>query len=264
MLLTGQPTSLSPEEIVQVARTYATNGPASYRGNIGVSLHSNSTQAVRAFDILVAITGNVDVPGGNRLPDPGPAGLSGPVCNCREELELLKSTCLPREVEEQTLGAGRFPLWCGPDSIKRKAHVPSVINAIITGEPYPVKAMIVQNVNPVLSYPDTRKTIEALKKLEFLMVIAYTPSPTSEFADLILPTVHPFEQNDVRLSVYGSWLSAMPKLVEPPEGCFDGVRILYQISERMAQKGYIQKNLQLQRTLREGADNCRAAIQEIC
>ncbi|MFC1965412.1 molybdopterin-dependent oxidoreductase [Chloroflexota bacterium] len=228
-------TSLSPEEIALVARTFATSKPASYRGNIGVSQYSNSTQSTRAFSILTAITGNIDVEGGNLVPT-APSGYGS-------AYRILQSTRLPREVEEQQLGAKRFPLWSGPDSFMEVAHNPSVINAIITGEPYPVKSMIIYSANPVVSYPDPRKVIEALRKLEFLMAIAYTPSPTSDFADLILPTIHRFEQNRVNFRGYGNCLSAIPKLVEPPGECLDVLSILYRLSERMVQKGYIQSNL---------------------
>ena len=35
----------------------------------------------------------------------------------------------------------------------------------------------------------------------------------------------------------------MPKLVEPPEGCFDIIEILHSISKRMVKNGYIDHNL---------------------
>jgi len=228
-------TSLSPEEIVLVAKTFAVNRPASYRGNNGVSQHSNSTQSARAFSMLTAITGNIDIPGGSLMPTT-PSGYN-------TGSRLLRSTRLAREVEKQQLGAKMFPLWSGPDSIMSIAHNPSVINAIVTGEPYPVRSMIISDANPVLTYPDTRKVIEAMKKLAFLIVIAYTPSPTSEFADLILPRTHPYEQDGVRFNRYGNCLSPMPKLVEPPEGCFDVIQILHSLSDRMVHKEYIESNL---------------------
>ena len=228
-------TSLSPEEIVLVAKTFAVNRPASYRGNNGVSQHSNSTQSARAFSILTAVTGTIDIPGGTLMPTV-PSGYN-------TGSRLLRSTRLAREVEESQLGARRFPLWSGPDSLMGVAHNPSVINAMVTGEPYPVRSMIIWDANPVITYPDTRKVIEALRKLEFLIVIAYTPSPTSEFADLILPRTHPFEQNGVTFNRYGNCLSPMPKLVEPPEGCLDVIHILHSICNKMEYKAYIDKNL---------------------
>lgn len=229
-------TSLSPDEIVQAARTYATEGPASYRGNIGICQHSNSTQTARAFAALIAITGNIDIPGGNRLPEPPPVGFSA-------LQEAIESARVPREVEEQTLGTERFPLWAGPEAVMRRPHNPTIIDAIITGEPYPVKAWVIMWANPVLTYASADKVREALKRLEFLMVLAYTPNPTSDLADLILPLAHPYEHNGIRFSPYGNWVSAAPKIVEPPEGCREDYQIFYDIAEKMVQKGYIEKNL---------------------
>jgi thiosulfate reductase/polysulfide reductase chain A len=235
-------TWLSPKEIVEVARTYANSRPASYRGNTGLGQHSNSTQAARAFGALIAITGNIDVPGGNRLPEQPPVGLGmlGPFAYPTKAMEKAR---LSQEVEGQTLGADRFPLYTGPDSVVHRPHNPTIISAILTGEPYPTKAWIVMYANPVLTYPSAGRVSEAMKKLDFLMVLAYTPSPTSDLADLILPLTHPFEQNDVVFSSYGNWLSAAPKLVEPPAGCRDDVQILHDIAETMVRKGYIRKNL---------------------
>jgi len=75
-------------------------------------------------------------------------------------------------MEEQTLGADRFPLWAGPDSVMRRPHNPTVINAMLTGEPYPVRAWVIEGANPVLTYASATKVVEAKKRLEFLMVLA--------------------------------------------------------------------------------------------
>jgi len=226
-------TSLSEEQIVHVARTIGNSKPISYRGNNGLTQQVNSTQASRTFSILIAITGSIDVPGGNLIPSS--TGLD-------TGTQLLKSTRLPREVEEQRLGAKSFPLWSGADGFMHAAHVPTVINAMITGEPYPIKSMLIINANPVVSYPDTKRVIEALQKLAFLMVLAYTPSPTTELADLVLPIKHPLEQNDFHLPEYANCIHAMPKVVEPPKGCLDDMEIMYRLSENMVEKGYIEKN----------------------
>jgi len=170
------------------------------------------------------------------LPEPPPFGF--------DALDkAIRGARVPRGVEEQTLGADHFPLWAGPDSVMHRPHNPTVINAILTGEPYPVKAWVLMSANPVLTYASAGKVVEAMKKLEFLMVLAYTPSPTSDLADLVLPLAHRFEQNGLRFNRYGNWISATPKLVEPPVGCREDMEILYDIAERMVQKGYIHKNL---------------------
>jgi anaerobic selenocysteine-containing dehydrogenase len=226
-------TTLSVDEIVKAARMYATNGPASYRGNNGLCQHQNSTQACRCFAALISICGNVDVKGGNRLPQSPPGGGAS---------AAFGGEGLEREVLEQMMGADRFPLWAGPDAVMKNPHNPSLINGMIHNEPYPVKAWIVFWNNPVMTYASAQKVIEAMKKVDFLMVLAYTPSPTSDLADLILPLKHVYEYNFMMMSSYGSWLSAMPKLVDAPEGCRDSFQIYHDIAEKMVQKGYIENN----------------------
>jgi anaerobic selenocysteine-containing dehydrogenase len=226
-------TSLSVDEIEKAARMYATNGPASYRGNNGICQHSNSTQACRAFAALISICGNIDIKGGNRLQE----GAMG-----SKSTDVGLNINLDRELMEQMMGTNRFPLWAGPDAIMKAPHNPSLIDGMIHNEPYPVKAWIVFWNNPVMTYASSQKIIEAMKKIEFLMVMAYTPSPTSDLADLILPIKHLYEYDFIRMSSYGSWFSAMPKLVDAPQGCRDSFQIFHDIAEKMVKKGYIKEN----------------------
>jgi anaerobic selenocysteine-containing dehydrogenase len=51
-----------------------------------------------------------------------------------------------------------------------------------------------------------------------------------------------YEFNFMQTSSYGCWLSALPKLVDAPEGCRDSFQIFYDIAEKMVEKGYIEKN----------------------
>jgi len=49
----------------------------------------------------------------------------------------------------------------------RSAFVPphAFIDSVITGEPYQIKAALFLLTNPILSYPDSKKTYEASKSL---------------------------------------------------------------------------------------------------
>jgi len=50
-----------------------------------------------------------------------------------------------------------------------------------------VRGMYVSGVNIAVMYPDTRRTLEALRSLDFLCVSAHTMTPTAAVADLVLP-----------------------------------------------------------------------------
>jgi anaerobic selenocysteine-containing dehydrogenase len=79
-------------------------------------------------------------------------------------------------------------------------HNPSVIEAMLTGRPYPVRALYASGVNIAVTYPDTARTIEALKSLDLFVVAAHTMTPTAAWADLILPKTTTLEEEEINLN----------------------------------------------------------------
>ncbi len=208
--IAAQLTGVAAEDIVQAARYYA-DGPSVFVPGHGIDAFSAGVQTFRAFDCLVAISGNLDRPGGNRLAK-RPMGF-------RTYLELLHNPefRLPRDVELQTIGTERFPLWSGPEGWQTACHNPSVIEAILTGKPYPVRAMYISGVNIAVTYPDAARTIEALKSLDFVVVASQTMTPTAAFADIILPKTTTLEEEEVQLQASGPCIS-FTQAVVPPRG----------------------------------------------
>jgi len=70
-------------------------------------------------------------------------------------------------------------------------------DAILKGEPYPIKAMIISACNPALTFPNTQKVVAALEKLDLLVVMDYFISETAKYADLVLPASMFVERNDL-------------------------------------------------------------------
>src|SRR5206468_558124 len=66
-------TGVPAADIESTARTLWENRPVAYYGWSGLEQHSNTTQAVRAINLLYALTGDLDVPGGNVLFAEAPA-----------------------------------------------------------------------------------------------------------------------------------------------------------------------------------------------
>ena len=78
-------------------------------------------------------------------------------------------------------------------------HNPSVIEAMLTGRPYPVRALYASGVNIAVTYPDTARTIEALKSLDLFVVAAHTMTPTAAWADFVLPKTTTLEEEEVHI-----------------------------------------------------------------
>jgi len=238
--LTGVPA----EQIVAAAQLYA-QGPACFVSGHGIDAFSAGVQTFRAFHSLVAISGNVDRLGGNRRVKT-PRGF-------RSYLDLLHMAQfrLPEDIERQTLGADRFPLWAGPRGWQTACHNPTVIDAMLTGRPYPVRALYASGVNILVTYPDTRRTIEALRSLDFLAVAAHEMTPTAQMADIVLPKTTALEEEEVSFAPAGP-VVLYTRNAAPPHGearC--DLDIAVGLLDRLEARGALTKRLIPWRSPRE-------------
>ncbi|MDI9619385.1 MAG: molybdopterin-dependent oxidoreductase [Candidatus Nezhaarchaeota archaeon] len=215
------------QQIVEAARLYATLKPAALHSHLGVSMSYNSVQASRAISILVAITGNLNVRGGAELPQ-YPIKLT--------YMNLKRQLRLPPEVEGKTIGAHKYPLLSGPTSFRCLPHPPSVFEAMLTGKPYPIKALVATS-NLAVNFEGTREVVEALKKLELLVVMDFFMTPTAELADYVLPSATYLECEDIcDAFCYTNFIAARQRVIEPLHECRDDNEVLFELMRRMKLK----------------------------
>jgi len=186
-------TWIPAEKIRQAARMYATTKPAVILHQMGLEQLSNGIETLHARYILTAITGNLDVRGGEELRYAHP--------QVRGAFEIELNNKLSPEQKKKQIGSERFKLFSrfGGELIDRTAqsrvgsvdmvaaHAPSVYRAIITGEPYPVKALLTVASNPVVTQPNTKLIYRALKSLDLYVVHDFWMTPSAEIADYVLP-----------------------------------------------------------------------------
>jgi anaerobic selenocysteine-containing dehydrogenase len=178
-------TWLKAEDIVRAARLYATTRPAAISWGVGLDMNINSHQGPRALTILECLTGNVDNQGGNYYPTPR--------CKVHREFVEEFAATLPDESFENQLGGDRFRLGSGVTA-KQYANNPAVLRAILTGEPYPVRAWVAMGGNPVMTWSNSREVCEALLKLDFHMGFDHFMTPSLQLADIVLPAPTQFEK----------------------------------------------------------------------
>ena len=206
----AQITGMSVATLVEAARFFARHQPSTMV--IGVAAeHSspNSVQAIRAINVLRAIVGSIDVEGGGLVAGPYP----GFVTDAAMEL----NRALPAEQRRKQIGSDRFrflsyPGWelvsaemekrwgeCHPAAayLNCMAHAPSVFRAMLTGEPYPVKALLVSASNPLLSHANTKLVYDALKATDLLVTLDITWTPTAQISDYALPAASWLERPDM-------------------------------------------------------------------
>jgi len=168
-------TGLPVNDIVTTARRYALDKPSVIEWGVAIEQNTNSLQTVRAIAILRGITGNIDIPGGDIL------GM-----NIIHSYPLMRDK-LPWDVAQKRLGGEQFKFLSGSMAMLPSAHVPSVFDAMLTGKPYPIKALLNFGSNPLTTVANSKKVYEALLKLDLLVVVDMFKTPTAALADYILP-----------------------------------------------------------------------------
>lgn len=177
---------VEPEDIRKAARLYAMTKPSCIGWGVAIDQAVSTHQTVRAICILEAITGNLDIPGGNINPIPRHHGCSTAIKRYADSL--------PAELFEKQLGGDRYKLLAGPSG-KLTAHYPSILRAIIEEKPYPVKAWFNIGCNPIVGWANSKKVYQALKKVELSVVCELFMTPTAQLADYILPASTYLEKN---------------------------------------------------------------------
>lgn len=224
-------TSLPAALITEAATMYATTGPAVIPFGLGLDKQGvNSTQCARGRAILRAITGNLEIPGGEVF------SLAGDVGKIRDAEYMELNEKISESQRAKQLGIDEYPFFGFPGWEKNSAanqklphgylaapeawhsnlaHAREVMNAILTGKPYPVTAAITLANNPLLALPNTQQVFEALQALELYVVMEYYMTPSAALADYVFPASTTVEQPEMWLS--NRFCMACPQGIEPIE-----------------------------------------------
>jgi len=215
-------TWVSADKIRDAARLYATTKPGAMTWGNALEHNPNAFQNSRAIACLPALTGNVDVPGGNILGE-----------HVVGELDWLLDS-LSDDAKSKRLGADTYRMLCGPLSLFPSAHIPTILEAVNTEKPYPVKAFLLFGNNGLLSIADTHYTYETMMKLDFISVMEFYMTPTAELADLILPGATWLEANEIMTAplVANNYVLAQQKTVDVGE-CKQPEDVYIEIARRM-------------------------------
>lgn len=224
---------LPAQKIEEAARLYAENRPGVILEGAGVEISTNSAQIIHMKGILAALTGNIGVKGGEELP--------GPYLHYISDREIELSDRLSEKELEKQVGSKKFRFisWPGQKLIdanmkrvwgKRtiagwytsQAHQPAVLRTILTGDPYPIRAMISSASGPILANANTKLTYKAMKSLDLYVVLDLFMGPHAALADYVLPSTSWLERPAVYAFGFLKSISAAPAALPASiEGEFD-------------------------------------------
>lgn len=185
----------------------------------GMQRYTNGGQTVRSLLALSAITGNI-----------GRKGACWHYANLQSYIfDEVKEpvTYYPDEEADRpfrrviptaTLGAGMLAL-------KNPA----------------LRMAWVERGNPLTQNPDSNRTMEAFRKLEFVVVVEQFMTDTAREADVVLPAKNMFEQSDIIGSYWNPYVQLRQKVVDPPPGVKPETEIYYLLAKKL---GFNDKDIQ--------------------
>jgi anaerobic selenocysteine-containing dehydrogenase len=167
-------TWVAAENIRKLARLFAnTKGASIFQGTCTHDQTANGTQNSRAFSVLQAITGNINVAGGwvtSPPPRLGSVGLG---------------------VEGDPAGSDQYPLFFEMWGKKSPYGVVTVVPESI---PEKLKAFLVAGGNPLVSMPDSNAFRDSFRKLDLLVVHDLFMTETAKEAHYVLPACSHLEK----------------------------------------------------------------------
>lgn len=184
----AQRTDLPPQQIEQLARIYAEHKPVATLHGLGASYWRQGGATVRLIDALVALSGNIGIAGGGSHTD----------TSAHQGMQRSLVT-------NRSAGARRVLL------------LPRLGQDLLDAEDPPIRMAWVAGANPAATSPHTARVDEALRSLDFLVVVDQFLTASCSHADLFLPCTSYLEMEDL-VSAYGHHWLGMTQAVVPPLG----------------------------------------------
>jgi anaerobic selenocysteine-containing dehydrogenase len=179
-------TGVAADAIRQTAHLLWHHRPLAYFSWTGLEQHANATQTARAHSILHALTGSIDVPGGN-------VHLAQVPVNDVSGVELR-----PPGQWQKALGRAGRPL--GPPAAGSVTS-DDLYASVLTCQPYRVRGLVGFGANLLLSHADAARGAEALRHLEFHVQSDLYLTPTAAFADIVLPIASAWEREGLAVGL---------------------------------------------------------------
>ena len=184
--------------ITEAARVYAAAKPAQIAWGLAIDMKSNGMQAGHCILALEAITGNLDVPGGQLVGD------------VNDGLELgFGWKELGPELQNKIIGLYEYPAYVG---MVLNSHADLTLEAMETGEPYEIHGGFIASTNLLAGTcaAQPKRWHDAMVKLDFVFAADCWITPTVQCcADVILPLATYAE----RQSMVGTHYGASPNML---------------------------------------------------
>lgn len=205
-------TGIAAEDVLKLAREYATTTPAVIRVNYGVQRSTNGGTNIRTIAMLPCIIGAwKNAGGGVQLSCSGAFKLND---EALERPDLMLSSPLGRP--------------------SRMVNMTELGHALTALDDPPVKAVFVYNSNPAAIAPNHNDVVRGFIRPDLFTVVHdqfFTDS--TDYADIVLPATTFFEHKDIQKAYGHYYLQMSNQAIAPAGESKSNVDVFRELAQRM-------------------------------
>jgi anaerobic selenocysteine-containing dehydrogenase len=208
-------TGVPADSIVDLARAIGGAKGCVISMYTGLEYSNSGVQSIRAVLCLQALGGFIDVPGGKVFKMP-------------ERPQHNRVTTTPPSSGPIPIGAQEYPVY---RELRNEAHAVELPRAILEGDPYPVRGLIVSGASISTSWPDPELWCRAFENLDLMVAVNRFPTTDALYADLVLPAATGFEIESYHVDDgYAQWRQ---RVIDPLAEARPDYLIFSELAERL-------------------------------
>jgi cysteine desulfurase NifS len=210
----------------------------------GLEYSNSGIQAIRAVHTLFALAGHLDVPGGVGLAMRG------------SHFPINRSSNIANPAPERAVARDRLPLYT---HYRGEGHATGLIDAVLRGDPYRIRGLIIHGGSILTSWPQTPIWRETLSQLDFLVTIDRQLTADAAYADVVLPATTMFEIDSYM--TYGPVFRLRERLIEPVGEARNDYLIMAELAARL---GYGERFPQTEDAMiRQALDGSGFSLEDV-
>jgi cysteine desulfurase NifS len=182
----------------------------------GLEYSDSGIQAIRAVFTLFSLAGHLDVPGG--------IGLS----MLNTHFPINRSCNQKNPDLNLAIARDKFPIY---SRYRGESHASGLVSAVLTGQPYRIRGLIIHGASLLTSWPQTALWRETLSKLDFQVCIDRQLTADAAYADIVLPATTMFEIDSYM--TYGPIFRLREKVIDPVGEARNDYLILAELTKRL-------------------------------
>ena len=204
-----QISGVAPQDLIQLAREYATVQPSAIREGVSVERSPGGGDAIRAISALPALVGAWRHVGGG--------AVEMPIWEFPFKLDFM---CRPDWIRPGTRVINELDL--GP-----------ALTGLLPLDP-PIKSLFVYNSNPVSQAPAAGQVVSGLEREDLFTVVSELfVTDTAKYADILLPAAMQAEQYDLMVTWGHLYMMLNQPAIRPPGECVPNIEMFRRLARAM-------------------------------